>query len=456
MAWGHRVLTDVRCRNAKGTDKPYKLADGGGLYLYVTPTGFRSWRLKYRSGGKEKRLVLGPYPLLSLIEAREARDAARRHLRDGVDPAHDRQQRAAVAAIAAADTFEAVAREWHLLQRPTWRPRYADQILARLKRHLFPAIGALPIRGVTAALVLQAIRKIEAKGSLETAHMVRMHASAVFVFAIATGRADDDPAHVIRSALAPVPTQLQPAALTLSGARTVLARSEAMPGVYAITRLASRLLALTAARPGVVRLAEQSEFEDLDGKAALWRIPAGKMKLSAERRADPSFEFLIPLSRQAVDVVKAAAELAGKRPLLFPAVRSSYRPISDSTLSAFYRAAGFAGAHVPHGWRSSFSTVMNERAAAHDRPGDRAVIDLMLAHIPQGVEARYNRSAYMPRRRALAQEWADLLVSGMPAAASLLEPRHDGAEASRPQPDAPAHDRRSQRGSASAIAAGRR
>lgn len=401
------------------------MGDSGGLYLFVTPTGFRSWHLKYYFAGKQKRIVLGPYPAISLADARASRDEIRRELLRGLDPSVTRKQRAALAILASANSFETIAREWQGLQAPTWRPRYAEQVLARMENHLFPAIGGLPIVAITPALMLQTIRAIEAKGFFEMAHLVRMSASAVFVFAIATGRAEDDPAHVIRSALQPVPTKMQPARLTLSGARDVLIRSEALPGTYAITRLASRLLALTAARPGMVRLAEAVEFEDLEGLAPIWRVPAEKMKPTGDGRGITGVEFVLPLSSQAVDVVKVALGLAGPRPLLFPAVRSRYRPISDSTLSALYRSAGFAGEHVPHGWRSSFSTIMNERASVADRDGDRAIIDLMLAHTPQGVEARYNRSAYMPRRRKLAQEWADLLLDGMPSAISLLEPRHD-------------------------------
>ncbi len=193
------------------------------------------------------------------------------------------------------------------------------------------------------------------------------------------------------------------------------------------SRLASRLLALTAVRSGVLRMAAPVEFEDLDGLAPQWRIPAAKMKLVQERKNDPAFEFIVPLSTFAVDVVRVTLAFVGTdAPLLFPSTRDRKRPISDSTLSKSYREAGFAGLHVPHGWRSTFSTVMNELAGKENRVGDRAIIDLMLAHVPSGVEAAYNRAAYMPRRRELAQEWADLLMHGRPSASALLVgPRHD-------------------------------
>ena len=418
------MLTDLQCRKAKPRDKPYKLSDALGLYLHVSPTGFRSWRMKYRTGEgasrKEVKLTFGPYPEVSLEEARAKRDSARRLLREGIDPAVDRKQRSAAAAIASANTFEAAAREWHEVKKPTWAPRYAQQILDRLEADVFPAIGRLPITAVTPALVLQTIRAIEGRGALEMAHVVRQHISGVFVYAIGAGMAADDPAHAIRSALRPKVAKLQPAFLKLDQARKVLTRTEELDDVYCVTLLASRLLALTVVRPGVLRLAEPEEFEALDGPEPLWRIPAAKMKLSQERKADAGFEFVVPLSRQAVATVNAAIGLAGKRPLLFPSVRFARRPISDSTLSCLYRRAGFAGQHVPHGWRATFSTVMNELAAKENRVGDRAIIDLMLAHVPDGVEAAYNRAAYMPRRRELAQEWADLLMEGVPPASSLL------------------------------------
>jgi integrase len=189
-----------------------------------------------------------------------------------------------------------------------------------------------------------------------------------------------------------------------------------------VTKLAGRLLALTAARPGVVRLAEPDEFEDLDGDRPLWRIPAEKMKLTREQQLDLTYEFVIPLSRQAVEVVRTALALAGpKTRLLFPSVKDVHRPISDSTLSKFYRDAGLTGVHVPHGWRSTFSTLMNKSAAEEGRKDDREIIDLMLAHMSAGVEPIYNRYLYMPRRRAIAQEWADELLHGAPSPAALVD-----------------------------------
>ena len=220
-------------------------------------------------------------------------------------------------------------------------------------------------------------------------------------------------------ALSPVKKGKFPAVRTIEEARTVLQTVEAQSS-HPMTKLASRLLALTAVRSGVLRLAEPAEFEGLDGDQPIWRIPAAKMKLVVERKEDAAFEFIVPLSKQAIETIEVAMILAGKAPLLFRSVRHPRRPLSDSTLSKAYRDAGYSGIHVPHGWRSTYSTVMNEIAGEENRVGDRAIIDLMLAHVQSGVEATYNRAAYMPRRRELAQEWADMLTLTLPHPSLLL------------------------------------
>ena len=424
------MLTDLTCRKAKAREAAYQLHDSGGLFLYVTKAGFRSWRFKYRFGGKEKRLTFGGYPEVSLPKARELRDQARAKIRDEIDPGVERKQRAAETALATETTFFAVATAWHQAQKKRWQPRYAEQVLQRFEADVFPLIGKLPIGAISAALVLQVMRVIEAREAHEMAHRVRQHISDVFVFAIASGWAEDDPAHVIRKALTPTSPRLRPAVTKIAAARRVLAKSEAQPA-YAVTKLAARLVALTAARPGVVRLAEPKEFEALDSAAPLWRIPAAKMKLTRERKIDSTYEFVIPLSRQAVEVVQVALELVGAgAPLLFPSVRNVHAPISDNTLSKFYRDAGLRGVHVPHGWRASFSTMMNELAAEDDRDDDRDIIDMMLAHVRDGVEAAYNRASYMKRRREIAQAWADMLMVGAVAPATLVVTQRGTSERS--------------------------
>jgi len=409
------MLTDAQCRTAQPGPKRKKLSDGQGLYLIIQPSGAKSWAWKYRIGGREKKLGLGSYPLFSLKQARDLRDEARRKLAEGIDPGAEKQQRKRRAAIG--ETFEEIARSWHAMKKKALTPRYGEQVLDRLVANIFPQFGSMPIGDVKPPDVLAALRRIEKRGSLTMAREVRGHVSDVFRWAISSGLAEQDPAGLIGKALAPATSNHRPAALKIDQARKFLAAIETVKLAHWSTRLASRLLALTAARPGMVRLAERREFEELEGNEPIWRVPAAKMKNSLARKADANYDFIVPLSRQSVELVKVAIAAGGASPWLFPAENG--KPMSDSTLSKVYRDAGLTGQHVPHGWRASFSTIMNERAAAEDRPGDRIVIDLMLAHVQSGVEMAYNRAAYMGRRREIAQEWADLLLQGAPPADSF-------------------------------------
>ncbi|HQS95104.1 MAG: integrase [Novosphingobium sp. 17-62-19] len=413
------VLTDTACRKALPAEKERKLFDERGLYLRITPAGSKSWCMKYRFGAKEKKLTLGSYPEITLARARELRDQARREIAMDKDPSIERKKRKAVAAVEALDTFEKVANAWHEQRAKTLNQRYASQIIDRLRENVFRLIGSIPIRQITAPMVLKVIRGVEARGAHEMAHRVRLHISDVFVWAISSGIAETDPAALIRKAVQPTDPKLRPALLKPAEVRTILPATESTGEPYWATLLSSRLLALTAARPGVVRLAERAEFEDLDGDAPIWRIPAVKMKLTRKKKRDSTYEFLVPLSPEAVEAAKAAMQASPSPTLLFPGVGDRRKPISDSTLSKHYREANLRGRHVPHGWRASFSTIMNERAAIAGRTGDREIIDLMLAHMQEGVEPIYNRAAYMPRRREIAQEWAAFLMEGLPPASSL-------------------------------------
>jgi integrase len=411
----------------KPADRPIKLFDGLGLYLHITPSGHKGWRWKYRFAGKERSLVFGSFPELSLKRAREMRDDARQLLRQGLDPGEEKR-RAALRRIAGVDadsTFQAVAERWHFLQAPQWKDRHASDVLTSLRNEVFPHFGNRPINEIKPVDVRAVLDRVQMRGAVETAHRLRQRISAVFRYAIASDIAETDPAAFVGAALQPVRKGKQPAFRDIATAQAFLCAFEGLPG-HPTTKLASRLLALTAARPGMIQWAEPQEFEDIDGPAPIWRVPPEKMKLRKEHAESEAFEFILPLSRQAVAVVKAARMFAARRKYLFPSARHSHRPFTENALNVAYRrVAGFEGKHVPHGWRSTFSTVMNERAIEQERPGDRAIIDLMLAHVPKDkVESAYNRAAYMPRRRQLAQEWADLLSAELsPPEALLVVPR---------------------------------
>ncbi len=298
------MLTEVQCRSAKVEANPRKITDSQGLHLYITPSGHKSWRYKYRFAGKERRIVFGPYPEISLKTAREMRDDARRELREGRDPGEEYRRRAArrVAGVEHARTFKAVALKWHELQSPQWKPNHAQDVLYSLRTEVLPRVGDQEIGSVTPAQIRELLDIVQGRGAIETAHRIRQRVSAVFRFAMASGLAPMDPAAAIGPALRPVIRGKQPALLKLGDARAFLKAYEASPG-YVTTKLASRLLALTAARPGTIQMAEPREFEGLGGSEPIWRIPAAKMKLQRAQSEMPEFEFLIPLSAQAVEVV---------------------------------------------------------------------------------------------------------------------------------------------------------
>lgn len=398
------ALTDIQAKSAKAGDKPYKLADEKGLYLYVAPTGLRSWRMKYRFLGKEKVLTFGPYPEVKLGNAREKRDAARAVLRDGRDPGMEKKIAAAAGAADAENTFETVATAWHDLHKSKWSPTHANDVIDSLQRDVFPKLGGLPINLITPGIVLETLRAIEQRAAIETARRVRQRMSGVFVYAIASGIGQSDPAAIVRSAMKPLPTKgRQPALTSLVDARALLAAAESA-AASPVTKIASRLLALTAVRPSVLRHAEWTEFEDLEGVAPLWRVPAAKMKLTAARESDIREEFIIPLAPEAVATIAAIQRLTGRSRYLFPSNRSFHKAMSENAIGYLYNRVGFKDRHVPHGWRATFSTIMNEQAEREERSSDRAVIDLMLAHVPKNkVEGawRERRQGNLPRLSAI-------------------------------------------------------
>jgi integrase len=401
------MLTDAAIRAAKPADKPYKLTDRAGLYLHVTPAGSKLWRLRYEFGRKEKLLSIGPYPEVSLATARDQRDAAKRLLRDGRDPSLERKLERARSQEALSHNFEAVARDWYARMAGSWTERHAYDVLISLERDVFPQLGALPITELGPPAVLAVLRSIEARPAIETARRVRQRMSAVFVYGIASGVCQTDPAAIVQGAMAPLTKGRQPAIVDLDEAREVLRRAEAEPA-HPVTKLALRLLALTAVRPGEIRGAAWREFEQLDGSQPLWRVPAARMKMK--------LEHLVPLSRQAVAVITAVRSLTGRGPLVFPNARHAHRPMSENAIGYLLNRAGYHSRHVPHGWRATFSTIMNERYQH-----DRQIIDLMLAHAPKDkTESAYNRAAHLPRRRELAQVWADLLLQDAAEASALV------------------------------------
>ncbi|MCP1245197.1 integrase arm-type DNA-binding domain-containing protein [Acetobacter cerevisiae] len=385
------MLTDMQVRRLLPAGKSYKASDSGGLYLQVSPTGSKLWRMKYRFGGKEKLLSFGSYPAVSLSDARRARDDARQELREGRDPSLTRKQRRAQAA-SSETRLQAVGEAWLAAQKPTWTDRHYNDVETSLSRLVWPKIGSIPIPEITPPMVLSVIRDIEKKRALETARRVRQRLSAIFCYGIATGVGFADPADVIKGALAPLKKGHQPAITDLEELRQMIADVESIPA-HPVTILAMRFLALTAVRPGEVRAMPWAEVN-----GDVWEIPAERMKMKRPH--------VVPLSRQAMETLAAVRNLTGRGPLVFPNARWAHRPMSENAIGYMINRAGYSGRHVPHGFRAAFSSIMNEKLPHH-----RMIIDQMLAHaLKDKVEGAYNRAQHLDLRRLIYQIWADILL----------------------------------------------
>ncbi len=382
-------LTDTALRAAKPTEKTQKSFDGNGLYLIITPKGAKSWRLKYRFQGKEKLISLGPYPLVSLKEARERSLVARKTLEGGIDPSAERKQ----AKNKTQNTFELVAREWHEMQSTKWTKTTATAVMQRMKRNFFPFIGAKPIDEVTAPEILALLRKVEARGTISSAHDLKHACSGVMRYAIATGRAERDPTADLRGALTPNRKKHRPALTAPEAVGNLMHAIYNYQGSL-VVRSALQLLAFTFCRSTEIRNAEWKEF-DFEDK--LWRIPAERMKMKRDH--------LVPLSKQAIAVLEKLRMYSGKGQYVFPCYRSETVSFGKTALQRAIRVMGFERDEMcPHGFRSMASTLLNEQGYNADW------IERQLAHVSNNqVRAAYNRAEYLPERRKMLQEWADYL-----------------------------------------------
>lgn len=389
------ALSEMAVRNAKPRDKAYKLADGDGMYLLVTPTGSRCWRFDFRFGGKRKTLALGLYPEVSLAEARRKRESARASIADGRNPALERKIEKLTGGAAAANTFSAIAKELVMKMQREERAQVTIDKTQWMFEFAYPYIGERPIAEISAAEVLAALKSVEARGRYETARRLRSKCSQVFRLAIATGRAERDPTADLRGAIT-TPTVTHRAALTApSEIGALLAAIDEFTG-HATTRLALGLLALIFVRPGEVRQAEWVEF---DPDKPLWTIPAEKMKMRRPHK--------IPLAKQTLAILAELKPLTGMGRYLFPAVHSFVRPMSENTLNGALRRLGYTKDEMTaHGFRSTAATLLNEMGKW---PSD--AIERQLAHQePNAVRRAYTHAAeYWPDRVNMMQAWADYL-----------------------------------------------
>lgn len=387
-------LSDTACRTAKPKEKPYKLADGNGMFLLVNSSGSKWWRLKYRYEGREKLLSLGTYPEVGLRDAREKREDLRRLLAAGVDPGANRKAAKAARADAVANSFEVVAREWFGKYSPRWAPSHADKLIQRLERDIFPWLGSRPIVDISAADLLETLQRIEDRGALETAHRAKQNCSQVFRYAIATRRADRDPSADLKGALPPVVRSHFAAITDPKEVGDMLRKLDTYKG-HLVTRCALALAPLLFVRPGELRAAE---WADIDLDAGEWRYLVSKTKT----------QHVVPLARQSVAVLRELHALTGAGRYVFPGTRTSTKPMSEAAISAALKRLGIPNTKMnPHGFRAMARTILDEVLGI--RPD---YIEHQLAHAVRDPNGRaYNRTAHLPERKKMMQQWADYLDS---------------------------------------------
>jgi integrase len=388
-------LTDAAVRAAKPREKAYKLADGQGMYLHITPSGAKYWRLKYRVDGKERVHAIGVYPTVSLLAARKAREVIKDQIRAGLDPSHEKRRVKIEAGLRRTNSFEAIAREWHEAKCQTWKASYADGVIALIEKELFPALGARPIAEITAPELLAVLRKIESRGAFEMSKKSMQLAGQVFRFGVATGRCERDPTPDLKGALKT--RKVKHMARVSEAELPELMRKIAAYDGELQTRLALQFMALTFVRTGEMRFAEWSEFDEAKAE---WRIPAERMKMPSPH--------IVPLSTQALEVIRQLRELNGRWKWVFPSQSNTQKPISENTvLFALYRM-GYHSRMTGHGFRGLASTILNENGFAADW------IERQLAHSERNdVRAAYNHAQYLPERRRMMQWWSDYVIAAV-------------------------------------------
>jgi len=390
------ALSDTKIRSTKAADKAYKLTDGGGLYLLITPAGGRLWRFKYRFGGKEKVLALGAYPDVGLARAREKRDEARKLLADRIDPGVHRKQEEADKARMAANSFEVVALEWHKSKSKRWAQVTADKALVHLRTHVFPEIGDLPVASVKSSQLLAMLRKVEAQGINYTATRLREMCGQIFRYAVATDRAEDNPAAHLMGAMHKPATKHRPAITERKEFGAFLRDLRSATRFEPITRFAAYFALLTMVRAQEFRFAR---WEEIDWDSAEWKVPGSRMKVGKHLPA-----HTVPLSRQALELLGELRALTGHSAFLFPKAKGygDGEVISENSVGKMLNNLGYQGRQCVHGFRASARSILSEQGwsvEAMERQLDHKEAD--------GTVAAYARSQHLPERREMMQAWAD-------------------------------------------------
>lgn len=389
------ALTDPKIKQAKPTEKDYKLSDAKGLFLLVTKKGAKYWRLKYRFAGKEKLLSIGVYPSISLKQARKATDLAKDQLEQGIDPSQAKKAKKATQTEAQLNNFENIALEWHKQQSANWSTSYTDKVLRAMQRDLLPYLGTLPLDDITPPQLLAVLRRVEARGAIESAHRIKQVTGQVFRYGVATGRAQRDITPDLKGALATHKTQHFPAITEPAKVGKLLQMLDSYEGT-ATLRAALKLAPLVFVRPKELR---HAEWQEIDLEKAEWRIPADKMKMGVDH--------IVPLSRQAIEVLEEQKLLTGHwGGYVFPSARSPRRPMSDNAILSAFRNMGISKEEMTgHGFRAMARTLLDEVL------GERVeLIEHQLAHAVKDTLGRaYNRTTHLPKRKQMMQRWADYL-----------------------------------------------
>ena len=388
-------LSPLQIKNAKPKDKPYRMFDGAGLYVEVSPSGGKLWRMKYTFNGAEKRVSFGAFPAVSLADARIKRDEAKALLAKGVDPSLQKQIDKKIKVERAGNTFDVVAKEWLKKQSPGWSAKYTNLVTKRLDLYAVPSLGALPVADIAAPAVLEALRKIESRGKHSTAKRVKQVIGMVMRYAVATGRAKFDPTPSLNGALTAHVTKHHASVTDPKHVGEVLRMFDAFSGSHTV-RVALHLAPLVFARPIELRMMRWEEL-DLDGK--LWDLPRGRMKMRESH--------LVPLSTQAVALIEEMKPHSGHLEYVFPGGRDPKRPMSDAAINAALRRMGIDTQEelTGHGFRAMARTMLRERLRF-----DSEVIECQLSHKKQGAHGgAYDRTKWLEERVVMMQAWADYL-----------------------------------------------
>lgn len=385
------TLTARQVETAKPKEKSYKLFDGGGLYLEVTAKGSRYWRMKYRFGGKEKRLAFGVFPTVTLAEAREMRNQAKKVLAAGGDPGEIKKEEKAIQKLSTGNTFEAIAREWHKSKADRWSLRYRDEIIDTFEKDIFPYIGKRPIAEIKPLELLETLRRMEKRGALEKMRKVRQRCGEVYRYAIITGRAEYNPAPDLATALTPPKKQHFPF-LTAEELPYFLKDLAGYTGSV-ITKTATKIILLTAVRTQELRFAR---WQDIDLEKGIWEIPAEVMKMKRPH--------VVPLSKQVIELFNSLKPLSGHYELVFIGRNDHRKPISKESVNQVIELLGYKGRLTGHGFRHTMSTIL------HEKGFNSAWIETQLAHIDKNaIRGTYNHAQYMEGRREMMQWYADYM-----------------------------------------------